>query len=200
MFCPIGQNLKARSARLFVGLLSANPVQSAAIFATIRSQQGQRDAMAAVASSALPVEQERDIIFSVFRLYEDSSGLRNRIAHWLWGYVEELPGWVLLADPAAVAEYHARSAEKHKQFASREIKSGGYMVTTDTSRIWAYQERDFAEGRAKIQRASALAKKASDFLKYELKPGGCPELLRLSSEPEIRAELARLNKRRKIDQ
>jgi hypothetical protein len=189
-------DLETEIGALFVGLLGANTVQSAAIFATIRSQQGQRDAMAAVASKALPIEQERDVIFAVLRVYENSSGLRNRIAHWRWGYVDELPEAITLTDPAAVAEYHARSAEKYREFS--RLQSGGYMVSTDATRVWVYEKRDFEEARAKIQRATELTQKTSHCLRYEIKPTGCPSLLRLSSEPEIRAELARLNKRRKI--
>lgn len=189
--------LESDITELFVGLLGASPIQSAAIFSTIRSQQGQRDAMSAVATTALPIPEERDIIFAVLAVYENSSKLRNRIAHWTWGYVDELPDAVLLADPASIAEYQARSAEKRKQFYEGALPNG-FMIFTDPSRIWAYKKRDFQDGQTRIERATELTRAARKCLQQR-EPGGAPQLLQLSSEPEIHAELERLNKRRKID-
>lgn len=176
---------------LFVNLLGANPKQSSAIFSTIRSQQGQRDAIEAVLAIALQDRDEQNIIRAIFKVYERASKVRNRICHWVWGHSPQLPDAVLLADPVAMAEFKAEVAQFTQSICFGTVNLA--PPTPNHRRIYVYTQEDFRQASTKIQRAMHLAISATMELARKT-PQGAPGLLQLSSEPEIHAELERLSK------
>lgn len=183
---------------LFAHLLGSNPAPAAAIFSTIRSQSGQRDAMRAVIPTALPSDESRNIVFSMLDVYESASGLRNRAAHWVWGHSAQLPDAVLLGCPTALAAYRARLAE----FSNQMLQGcEAAPPELDRRRIYSYTLRDFEESSTRIQRAMLLAVMVTQALMHfaHAQPEGEARLNQLSNEPEIRAAMDRLNKDRKND-
>lgn len=182
---------------MFAQLLGANPGPSAAIFATIRSPQGQRDAMRAVVDAALADQAERDIIFAMLSVYDAASGLRNRVAHWVWGHAYDLPNAVLLANPTAYADFQSRIASWSLSAREDPMKASP-PPALDYRQVFAYEQSDFDEASARIQRAIELVHRVTSTLMTFRLGGleGAPGLLLLSSEPEIHAELERLNARR----
>ncbi len=189
--------LESFMSSLFAALLLGDDGRAAAIFSTIRSQQGQRDAIkAAVDLSALD-QNKRDIISAVFSIYEKASKPRNKIAHWVWGYSPELPDAVLLADPNAMAAFHAKIAAFTRTVST--AKNYEPRPEIDKSRIFAWNAADFETASEKIQRAMDLASQTTLALLTSA-PLSDPILLQLSNEPDLRAELERLNRDRQNDQ
>jgi hypothetical protein len=140
---------------LFVELLGAGATTAAAIFSSIRSQAGQRDAFRAVASVALEDDQDnQDILVAVLEVCDRASRLRNRICHWVWGHSRELPDAVLLGDPTAMTTHRATMLD----YTHEVMKPGSRppMPEIDERRIYVYREADFVEASQKIQRAIAL--------------------------------------------
>lgn len=181
---------------VFVALLRASPVQAASIFATIRSQQGQRDAFMAVVDVTLPDQGERDIIMALLKAYERASKVRNRVAHWVWGHSPDLPDAVLLANPASMAAFTAEMAEFTQAVTFGTVSRN--PPAPDNRQIYVYDKSDFTEASERIQRVMFLAGLARSHLSVKT-PKGAPGLLQLSNEPEIRVELERLKKDRQID-
>lgn len=85
---------------LFTRLLGENPTQGAAIFTSIRNQNGKRDAFRAVIPAGCGGDQQKeDLVNAAIAIFEKASKTRNKIAHWVWGYSDDLPDAVLLAKP-----------------------------------------------------------------------------------------------------
>lgn len=181
---------------LFATLLGGDDGRATAIFSTIRSQQGQRDAINAAVNLSLQDQDERDIVTAVMSVYEKASKTRNKIAHWVWGHSSNLPEAVLLADPVAMAAFQAEIIAF-----TQNVRSGAKLQERpqlDKSRIFAYFANDFDDASKRIQRSIGLTARARNALSART-DSGAQELLQLSSEPEIRTELERLNKGRQND-
>lgn len=185
--------LEDRVRSTFVALLGANAAISAAIFTSIRNQAGQRDALRVAASTALEGNDfARDVAAAVFSICFKADGLRNKVAHWVWGYCGNLPNAVLLIDPLATT---ANTAALHDALTAR--RSGDLSAVPpdyDLSKVMVYEERDFNAGIETIAHARKLASMLHRILsRHSLNPlkEGDPELLQLSNEPEIRRILDR---------
>jgi len=181
---------------LFVKLLGTNAGAAAAIFSSIRSQAGQRDAFQAVAASALDNDPEKqDLIVAVLEVCNKAAKTRNRVAHWVWGHSDNLPNAVLLADPNAVTTYMAKLVD---WAAARERGEKAAYPDIDRRRVYAYTEQDFTEASQRIQRAMWLVSHVRMAMPPEL-PGAL-SLTQLSAEPELQKELDRLRRDRQSDQ
>lgn len=181
---------------VFVQALGANPTQAAAIFATIRSPQGQRDAFTAAIAVSLPNEDERNIIYALLDEYERAGKPRNKIAHWTWGHSPDLPDAALLANPVAMSTFQTYVVKYCDRTAARVPADG--MPLLDPKHIHVYRLADFESASLRIQEAMALASRARLALARKTDQGA-PELLQLSTEPAIRKALDRLNKDRQAD-
>jgi hypothetical protein len=181
---------------LFVKLLGTkNTVAAAAIFSSIRSQAGQRDAFQAVAASVLENDQERqDLLVAILEVCNKAAKTRNRIAHWIWGFSANLPDAVLLADPTAITTHEAKANE---WIAAPMGSKRGAHPDIDRRRIYAYTASDFAEALQRIQRARLLVAGVRRVMPPAITDA--PALLRLSAEPELRKELDRLSRDRQSD-
>ena len=181
---------------LFAELTGANGGSGSAIFATIRSQQGQRDAIEAVMQTNLTDQNEREIVNCALTIYEKASKLRNRICHWIWGYCEQLPDAVLLGDPVAMTAYASAITKYSKSFSGSSTLPR--FPDLDRNRIYAYKQQDFDEASERIQKAMWVVARTRNALSYT-GDQRAEEFRQLSNEPEIRTELERLNKGRRND-
>ena len=169
---------------VFVELLGTNATQAAAIFASIRSPAGQRDAFKAVASVSLPDEESRDLLLAVLTVCEKASGTRNRIAHWIWGHSPQLPDSVLLADPVAVASWRAALKDYQAAQPNRTLP----LPHLNREKVYAYKQEDFDAASDVIQRSIILA----SLLRFHIGGVVYPEQTPLRDEPEIRPILDRI--------
>lgn len=184
---------------LFVELLGTNAAPAAAVFASIRSQSGQRDAIAAVLPTAFGDDRDKqDLVLAALDVFSRASKVRNRVAHWVWGYSPEIPKAVLLGDPQAFAAVSVES----KEFLETQHAGGiPALPHVDHNRIFIYEAQDFEDAIATIQRAKGLIIRLQAALSLGLHNAdeADRELLQLSGEPEIRRVLDRLNKDRRTD-
>lgn len=97
-------------ATVFVNLLGANPGPAAAIYMTLRSNNVQKDAFAAVVDGQLP-ESDATLFDRVFKRYEGCAKARNELAHHLWGFDKRIPDKLILADPKKTNRLTVEMAE-----------------------------------------------------------------------------------------
>lgn len=193
-------NLELQVNRLFVYLLGESAETAATVFATIRSQQGQREAVMAVA--AVRVDQPiQDVIAAALAVYKNASKLRNRVAHWLWGHCNDISRGVILVDPIAYTAAMARATDWARAHAKTQPPPsiGPEHRTKLNSRAFVYVEDDFKRGLTQLRRAISLLSDTAMMMLAATDEQRAPRLHQLSSEPEIRKELDRLNKGRQND-
>lgn len=182
---------------LFVSMLGSDAPGGAAIFATIRNQAGQRDAINAVAETHIANRDLRDAILAALDVYKGASKTRNRLVHWIWGHSPELPDAVLLANPVTRT---ALSANRQRAVHDRnvdEIMRGD----ADLAGIFIYERQDFEAASQSIQRAITLVALArmtvsrlhAPYMMFD------QELSQLLAEPEIQRGVDRLRRDRQID-
>lgn len=180
---------------MFVQMLESSATSSAAIFSTIRSQQGQRDAIRAVAEANLDDEM-RDIVHAAMSVYERASKTRNRIVHWIWGTCEDIGDGVLLCDPLASATFAAATKEYNEKVASHNLRISD-QPNLNLKKVFVYKSEDFSESSQRIQRAIHIVNRTSHIISVrDLLPRDDQLFLQLVNEPEVRQELDRLNRDR----
>jgi len=174
-------------------LAGKQPVIPTAIFASIRSQAGQVDAMNVLAKATLD-ERRQDILRSVLEVYKKASSSRNKIAHWLWGGARGIENAVILVDPAAYslnwAHIRTRHAPEKKQ--SEDEKAARERLYR---RMFVYREQDFRDASQKITTAYRVVDGLATMLGTDL-PLDAHGWNNLLSDPDLQRELDALDKRR----
>lgn len=119
---------------LFSTFLRTDVHAATAVYEKINGAQQRQRALLAAADSALP-EWQRILLRTVLKVIEPSRSTRNTFAHGITGYSDELPGYVLIADPAVLtaANISRRQPTKHlpgggKVIAPREPDPRGITV------------------------------------------------------------------------
>lgn len=181
---------------LFVSILGDDAPAGSVIFATIRSQAGQRDAIDAVAETYIANPDLRDAILAALDVYKGASKTRNRLVHWIWGHCPELPDAVLLANPVTRI---AQDANLQRAVAGRDTAEI-HRTARSLEGIYIYERQDFDAASVSIQRAIKLIALSRMTVTRQQAPHMFDEeLTRLLAEPEIERGVGRLRRGRQND-
>ena len=178
--------LESFVSSFFVDLLGANPAPAAAIYSVIRSEAAQKDALRAVAGTRLS-DVEMDLLEAVFSVFDSAAKGRNKVAHWVWGYANEIADGVLLCNP--------------RDFMQLQLDERDGSV--DLSRQW--REKIYVFDKADFESMARDINRAMDFvvrLRFLIDRGhpwnrGDELFVELCNEPEIQRFLTNLSERRK---
>ncbi|MGH9436691.1 MAG: hypothetical protein ACRD22_02045 [Terriglobia bacterium] len=185
-------------SQLFVNMLGSNPYPGAAIYQALTSAAAQDAAFRAIAAIATKdsSQDEKDIFEAILKLVKNTRQRRNKIAHWVWGYSEDIPDGVLLCDPSKIMQFQVNLADATRRKEMHEI---GSLFREIRKEIFVYYQTDFQD----ISQAIQLRINQADDLRKLLMVRPFPEvaaqrLQLLLDQPEVLSGVCRLRKRRKI--
>src|SRR5262249_30638566 len=121
---------------MFLGLLlHANPQSALAMWSSVENRTSQMRMLDAAAESQLPADHY-DIIAVLQTAYiRPAMKERDKLAHWCWGYSEDLPDALILAEPSTKMAHHFRAIHIAKSGAGRAVvqvpddSTSAYVVT-----------------------------------------------------------------------
>lgn len=195
---------------LFMQMLGANPRPAAAMYYALSGEASKKAALRAIAQTVLSME-EQDVFEAILSLFTSVAKDRNKIAHWIWGYSSDLPDAVLLWDPAAKANWDIAYHE-YQHASERFVRDGREGKQPDsatdptppkfsTDGIYIFRARDFSDISSRVQRLMGFVTSFRFVLMRSHPVNEDGEVFaQLSSEPEVRAFLDRLDQRRKTAQ
>lgn len=141
--------LDASLLRLFMQLMGGSQRVAARMYLSLKTRGPTNAAITAAAKSALSAWQ-----FGVFDVITKSSksaqGERDNLAHWVWGYSNDLPDALLLIDPQYLPLDH------HPFGIGYQLND----LVDRANKIFAYEERDFRSIASKLKE---LARAAETF-------------------------------------
>jgi hypothetical protein len=151
----IASNIEAQIIGVFAEMLGAKAEPAAAIFMALRSANAQTAAIEAVAEVVLSGE-DAEIFLVVQEIIAAAAVHRNRFAHWLWAYCEELPEALLLVDPTAHRSYSIEWT-----LAAAEIADGKGVgrfegLKLEPKDVLVYQLSDMDDAVKLLDRANGL--------------------------------------------
>lgn len=186
----ISASIEHHMVGIIAEMLGPNAQPAAAMYMSLRAAPVQRDAMEAVAEAVLPPHDQR-LFGAVREIASAANSDRNRFAHWIWGYAEDLPYSLLFLDPKA-----RRSFEIDYAMARQAARAGDNSLLTslqhDGASILAYRKSDFEESVTKLLRARLIVASFREMI--ALRELHDPLYERLTSQPEVAAEMARLDR------
>lgn len=137
--------MDAYLSTMLVSFLGASAKPSFAMFEAIH-QTARNQALRAAAKVHLS-QEDNEIFATLLSLVKPEDTHRNRIAHWLWAYSDDIPDGLLLIDPGANFEFVVRMTEK--------IETGNRAeADLDRSRVLVYKMADLQEIIARYKRIS----------------------------------------------
>jgi hypothetical protein len=151
-------NLEVMQGVIFTTMLGAEPEHGAAIYETIRSDNGRRDAFKAIADVSLKKAEDRIILEFILDRSRKAGRARDQIAHSLWGTQEEFPDCLLFVDPKVMASTSIglRSAERIADKAE-QVKAITSVMAQMRSGTTVWKEADFIDARVRIGKLLFLA-------------------------------------------
>ena len=166
-------------------ILHANEKAAMAMYAGVENRAAQLRLIDAAAEASLPTEHYSVISMLLTTIVRPATKERDRLAHWVWGYTDELPDALLIAEP----EHTLKSL---MEVLNNQHKSPGKDVPVNFDKIHVVREGDLIRTLKRFWIAKDNIRLAMGTA-WELNtPTTRAELLRqLSNVPEIRAGLIR---------
>lgn len=156
----ISANIDHELGLLLSRVLKTDSNPALAIFSKLQTMQLQKVAIEAAASATLDAQDFR--VFKAALLATETAQIaRNKLAHWLWGYSEDLDDAILLIDPDYFSQ-RAMSVDNWRRGYHDDIAS----LSFNLERIFVYKESDFEQ----IIRDLAEADRILKFLAIYIEP------------------------------
>jgi hypothetical protein len=182
--------IEAQMGAILVRMLGAKAEPALAMFQALTSSPAQLAAMNAAAEATLS-QQDKELFDAVMAAVRSSAAQRHDLAHCQWGYSEELPDALMLAESK-----HMMRFEREKLELARAFSEGNFLAPEPQfprHKIHVYRKNDFT---VVIERMDALR----DYL-YCLgflvdRGFPWPDRIRsyLPGKPDIQAALHRIRK------
>jgi len=177
---------------MFLGvILHANQNAALAMYSTVENRSAQLR-MIEVAAQANLVQDASDVIsiFIATRI-RPAMKLRDKLAHWVWGYADELPEALLIREPSASIKDYAEV-----------IKTGNPRdVPADHDKIFALRENDLDRYISNFRDVNLNLRVAMASVIISNPPHEREQYLRqLSNTPAVQKGLDRLREARQKNQ
>ncbi|HYC98717.1 hypothetical protein [Brevundimonas sp.] len=131
--------LDAYLSGLMITFLGAKATPAFAMFDAIH-QTAQNAGLRAIAKTVLSKE-DHDLFSALLLLRKTAEGHRNRLAHWIWAYSEDIEDGLLLIDPPDNFAFAVRNYERLS--AGQRFSGGG--DGPDRSKILVYTKQDLQD-------------------------------------------------------
>ncbi|MFW6027974.1 MAG: hypothetical protein ACOC9Q_00400 [bacterium] len=129
--------------RLYLTLAGGAAADAAAVFLSLENASAKKAAITALVDRKLTDEGHKRLFHAISKVVDRRYKERNRLAHWVWGYSQQLPDCLLLADPKSLAMAEAQSPDELQKSLSEHI--------------FVYRESDFAQILAGNEKAAEYA-------------------------------------------
>jgi hypothetical protein len=151
-------------ATTLMRMLGATEAVALAMFTALDAASARRAALNAAAKAAYEGNNEGYMVYAAVTGAAFSAGKkRHKVAHWLWGGCENLPGALLLADPDAVgrtekAHLIAQDNPLDEPELSTEADVNAWLskFQWDPSRIYVYTDKDLQRDLADLEEVSTI--------------------------------------------
>ncbi len=214
--CTIGawSHTEAKLRNALTGMLSADAVPVAAMYARIDSAAARSAALDGAASAALD-EQDQRLFRATFVVLRRLNRARDEFSHWIWGYSDDLPDALMLLDPRDEIQHQAKppdvrtfdtffrnnieaSRDHSNEALDRLVREWAMQTRIDPKLVRVYRQSDMKKAYTDAKRAEWLATNL-----HLLVGRISPELTErardlLGSAPEIRQELGRGSEQRPL--
>jgi hypothetical protein len=176
-------------------LLGGNADVGLAMYAALRSAPAQNSTVEAVAKLRL-LSDDFQLFMALTRLAGKAQSDRNLLAHGIWGFAAEMQDTLLLMPSKPATEWQAERAMKVDNPWNRGLLI--QPVKLDLTQVFQVRAEDLEELTDRIERIMAYIYTFWNPQRpKQPKDTDADRRARLSSEPEIRAELLRPRKDRR---
>lgn len=174
---------------LLVRMLGANAEPALAMFSALTSAPAQIAVVRAAAEAVLDSER-MEMVNAVLAIASPLATQRHRLAHQIWGYSEDLPEALILADSKDISQFWMKLFNAARQYAA-----GKRPPETDwpRDRLFVYRERDLTDIVAEMDELRDNFYQLS-FLVEPGDPWRARILDYLNAKPRIQAALTRIRK------
>jgi hypothetical protein len=142
---------------LFTTMLGVDPGPGSAIYETIRSDNGRRDAFRAIAKQTIKDTEDAAIMDFILDRSKTAGRARDVIAHNLWGTQPEFPDALLLVEPKAFAASQVRLAAPPEASEEEKLATINELITELRRATTVWKEQDFIDARVRIGKLLYLA-------------------------------------------
>jgi len=171
---------------LLVRMLNARDTPALAMYSALSSPSARNDALVAAAKAVLSAA-DYNVFAAVHSAAKTVEKTRNKLAHWIWGTCEALPGALLLAEPAGLVEmekFHLQVYDNPLRFfASMNneewLRKGGF----DPDRIYVHRLPDLERDLADMHEVGTIL----FWYKQYLRPIFSAESIKASTEADLAA-------------
>lgn len=138
-------------SELLASMLRTNVMTSVAMYTALRGEGPRETALRAAAEHSLDKDQLA-LFIGVLKLIDGSWKTRNKFAHHIWGYCDDLPDALCLTEPLLVAEYRRKLYEWN----NANPRPTPAPPTIDHQYVYAYRKPDFGREIRDSRRAYQL--------------------------------------------
>ena len=175
---------EANFCTLLTYFLSAEAGPVMAMMQALRSSSAQFDMIEAAASNKL-YDPELEAFEAVMKIVRRAASKRNKIAHHLWAYCDELQDAVILVEPSAYHELFVKAA-------TRSNPAGTWLLYPNVRNCLVYREKELQEVLAELE---VVSKSITFLANYLMLPTGSSirnnTYKMLCNAPEISDSLVR---------
>lgn len=173
-------------------MLGAAARASMAMYGALKST-AQMAALQAAADATLTPER-LELFGVMIAVVKRAAFKRNRVVHWLWGELPQVPNALVLTPPEAVLGLHTKNAEYLADFkAGRPVPDPSTLAPLDLSKSFVYQEKDFAEIIDELTKVHYLTASFALMLVMEDQPDGVQYQMLCNA---LRTDLEKARKRK----
>jgi hypothetical protein len=134
-----GSLIEYQWALILIELLKADPTTGFAMYQALSGGEARRVALMAAAKARL-CDEDFNLFSAISSTARSAAKQRNDFAHCLWGFSPDLPGRLLLVDPAHFAKLGVQAALKPRLHPTRRLRVDDSKL--DRSLVQVYRESD----------------------------------------------------------
>lgn len=173
-------------------LLHSNEKAALAIYSGLENRSAQLRMIGSAATAVLPVEHADLVSVLLSGFVRPAMRYRDKLAHWCWGFTEELPDALLIRTPEAHLFVIAASLRK-------QAETGKWInpVTVNHDTVFVVREGDLDRYLKQLSQLELYLRQTMASVWASNSEGERAEYLqKLSNEPQFQAGLVKLRKDR----
>jgi len=136
---------------LLTSVLGADAEPAIAIFATLRGERPQLDALEAAAKAA-----RFDVFRAAISMTDSVRRARNHLAHWIWGTCKQLPDALLLAEPKAQKDRERELNLAFERAGGPDVKEIINLERYNSATVLVYRRGDLERAKRDLEDAERI--------------------------------------------
>ena len=153
---------------LLTSVLGADAEPAIAIFATLRGERPQLDALEAAAKAALS-PNEFDVFRAAISMTDSVRRARNHLAHWIWGTCKQLPDALLLAEPKAQKDRERELNLAFERAGGPDVKEIINLERYNSATVLVYRRGDLERAKRDLEDAERITALLTVYLDRKIR-------------------------------